>query len=135
MNVSRQLLRVWIVLLATCLVWIAALSLAVVVFAGAAVFTGWIIAGALLLGLMVSLLVVCREVRRAPEMPDYFSQIELSVDEGAQVASSQPGFKSNATPVNRGRGGSQRLVAGSNDRIMSRKVGTRQSRPQIPGWT
>lgn len=124
-----------IALVATGLVWIAALSVAVVVFAGAAVFTGWIIAGALLLALMVSLLVVCREVRRAPEMPDYFSQIEFSVHEGAQVAASRRGFRSNATPVNRGRGGSQGLVAGSNDRLMSRKVGARQSRPQTPGWT
>jgi type VI protein secretion system component VasK len=135
LNVSLQLLKVLIVLVATCLFWIAALSLAVVAFAGAAVFTGWIIAGALLLALMVSLFVVFREVRRAPELPDYFSQIELSVHEGAQVASSRQRFRSNEMPVNRTRVGSQGRVAGSHDRIMSRKVGARQRRPRTPGWT
>lgn len=124
-----------IALVATCLFWIGALSLAVVAFAGGAVLTGWMIAGALMLALMISLFVVFREIRRATELPDYLSQIELSVPEDAQVVSSRQRFRSHATPVNRTLVGSQGRVAGSNDRILSRKVSARQSRPQTPGWT
>jgi membrane protein implicated in regulation of membrane protease activity len=135
LNVSLQLLKVLIVLVAACLFWIGALSLAVVAFAGGAIFTGWMIAGALLLALMVSLFVVFREIRRATELPDYLSQIELSVPEETQVVSSRQRFRSHATPVKRALVGSQGLVAGSNDRILGRKVSARQSRPQTPGWT
>lgn len=135
MNVSPQLLKVLIALVATCLFWIGAISLAVVAFAGEAAFTGWMIAGALLLALMVSLFVVFREIRRATELPDCLSQIELSVPEETQVVSSRQRFRSHATPVKRSIVGSQRLAAGSNDRILGRKVSARQSRPQTPGWT
>ena len=124
-----------IALVATCLFWIGAISLAVVAFAGGAIFTGWMIAGALLLALMVSLFVVFREVRRATELPDYLSQIELSVPEEPQVVSSRQRVRSHATPANKALVGSQGLVTGSHDRILSRKVSARQNRPQTPGWT
>ena len=123
-----------IVLLAVCLFWIGALSLAVVAFAGAAAFSGWMIAGALMLALMGALFVGFREIRRATEFPDYLSQIELSVPERTQGVSSRQRFRSHATPVKRALVGSQGLVAGSNDRIMSRRVSARQSRPRTQIW-
>jgi hypothetical protein len=66
--------KVFILLLASCLIWIGGISLAVAFFLGTAVTTGWIIGGALLLGALVWILVMFREIRDAIELPDYLAQ-------------------------------------------------------------
>jgi membrane protein YdbS with pleckstrin-like domain len=60
--------KVLIVLLASCLFWIGGISLAVMWFAGTSVTTGWIVAGALVLALLVWLAVMSHEIRHAMEL-------------------------------------------------------------------
>ena len=116
--------------MAMCLMWIGAISLAIVVFLDTTVSTGWIIAGVLLFAMVVSLTVMFREVRNAPEMPDYFNELELSIQEAGQVVSSRQRFRHFDT-----RFGSRGTTAGSYDRVMPRRVRARQNRPRTSSWT
>ena len=67
-------------LLAACLAWIGGISLVAAMFFGKGVFTGWIVAGALVVAMVVWLAVMFREVRRATEMPDDFAAGEFDAD-------------------------------------------------------
>ncbi len=60
--------KVLIVLLASCLLWVGGISLAVMWFAGTSVTIGWIVAGALVLALLVWLAVMFHEIRHAVEL-------------------------------------------------------------------
>jgi hypothetical protein len=65
---SIQPSKVLIVLLASCLFWAGGISLVVMWFAGTTVTTGWIVAGALVLALLVWLAVMSHEIRHAIEL-------------------------------------------------------------------
>lgn len=60
-------------MLASCLIWIGGISLAIVCFMGTAVTTGWIMAGALLIALAIWVIVMAKEIHNAIELPDFFS--------------------------------------------------------------
>lgn len=110
--------------------WIGAISLAIVVFVGTTVSTGWIIAGVLLFAMVVSLTVMVREVRNAPEMPDYFDELELSIHEAGQAVSSRQRFRARDPRLGRSE-----ATAGSYERVMPRRVRARQNRPRTSSWT
>lgn len=73
LTTSIQPAKVLIVLLASCLLWVSGISLAVIGFAGSSVSIGWIVVGALVLALLVWLVVMSREILRTFEVPDYFA--------------------------------------------------------------
>lgn len=128
-----------IVLVAACFAWIGVLSLAAVTFLGTAASTGWIIAGALLLALVIWLVVMAREIRQATELPDYFERIERSLHAGDRVAYSRPFHKIGTLPTKRTATrtviGSRGMTAGNFDGIRPRSVRPRQDRPRTTGWT
>ena len=105
--------------------WIGVLTLAAVAWFGIAVTTGWIIAGAMLLGLVVMMWVTFKEIRRAIELPDYLAEAELSLH-----GLSRTPFSRGNTPMAESRG----MTAGSYDRMMPRRVRARRSRPSTPSW-
>lgn len=122
--------KVLIVLVATCLAWISVLALAVVTILGTAVSAGWIIGGTLVLGLVVALVVMFREIRQAPEMPDYFAEIEPSPAAADRLTFSGFDFRTGEALAKPTVIGSRAMTAGSFERIRPRRVGSRQDRPR-----
>ncbi|RYD31908.1 MAG: hypothetical protein EOP85_22275, partial [Verrucomicrobiaceae bacterium] len=59
-----------ILLVAACLVWIGIISVAVLIFSGMSISTGWLIAGALFCAVMAWVLIMAREIRDAIVLPD-----------------------------------------------------------------
>ncbi len=108
-----------------CLMWIGVISLGIVIFIGTTVSTGWIIAGVLSLAMVVGLVVISREVRNAPEMPDDFDSCELS---GHRVGQAE--FYGQRVRIRGSRIGNRGTTARIYDRIMPRRVRAHQNRPR-----
>ena len=123
MNVSLKPSKLLILLVASSLAWIGVLTLAAVELFGIEVSTGWIIAGAMMLGLVAMVLVIFKEVRRAIELPDYLAEAEL-----ARHGAFRLRFSRSNSPEIRG------MTAGSYDRMMPRRVRARRSRPRTASW-
>ena len=73
LSVSILPSKIFVLLVAACLGWIALLSAAFVLLLGTDISSGWIIAGALIAALAVWVAVMFREIRHAPDQPEYFS--------------------------------------------------------------
>lgn len=71
---SLQPSKVLILLVASCLMWIGLLSLAVAFFLGATGGTVWIVAGALLIAFCLGVAVMVNEFRCAIDLPDDFNE-------------------------------------------------------------
>lgn len=59
-----------ILLIASCVIWIAGISLAVVGFLGGSVTFGWLVAGMMLVSLLVWFAIMVAEFRNAIELPE-----------------------------------------------------------------
>lgn len=92
--------KILIVLAISCLVWIGAISFAVVYFMGTAASTGWIVGGGLLLALAVWVVVMLRQIRNAVELP---TCADCTIDESdkSTLGRSRPGIMESRkmTPV------------------------------------
>ena len=84
--------KVAVLLAIACLAWVGILSLAFVFLLGAAITTGWIIAGALVLAMAVWFIVMMREIRKAVEWPYYLvvGRRGESVEEGGGSTLDRP---------------------------------------------
>jgi type VI protein secretion system component VasK len=116
-----------VLLLASCLVWIGGISLAVAFFLGTAVTTGWILAGALFLAVCIWCVVMIREIRQAIELPDYPANDEArDMDTRSALDPSSTAFRA------------QMRAAFERPGLEERRVGRRSRRrsrntPCVPG--
>ena len=74
MNSPFQMSKVIILLALSCLVWIAGLSLAFMLFLGSTVSAAWILGVALAFAVIVWLVVMIGELRQAIEVVDPFTR-------------------------------------------------------------
>lgn len=103
---------------------------------GVAVSIGWVIGGTLLLAMTVLMLIISREVRLAPEMPDHLAEDEWSRHPSEQTLSLRQRTRRNEIPNHRhvslNRPG---MASESYKRVMPRRVRARQNRPRISSWS